>query len=81
MRLSPAPTEPYVLVDDLVTVLDHFGIGRAPVVGCSQGGDAALGLAIARPERVSALVLLAPGISGFPVPPQDPAYAFAVVSS
>lgn len=65
---SPAPAEPYVPLDDLVTVLDHFGIERAPVVGCSQGGNAALALAISRPERVSALVLLAPGISGFPVP-------------
>lgn len=68
---SPAPTTPFVMLDDLVTVLDHAGIGRAPIVGCSQGGDAALGLAITRPERVSALVLLCPGISGFPVP-DDP---------
>ncbi|SDT47671.1 alpha/beta fold hydrolase [Actinoplanes derwentensis] len=65
---SPAPTAPFVLLDDLVAVLDHFGIERAPIVGCSQGGDAALGLAITQPERVSALVLLCPGISGFPVP-------------
>ncbi|WP_430783414.1 alpha/beta fold hydrolase [Actinoplanes sp. G11-F43] len=69
---SPAPTAPFVMLDDLVAVLDHFGVDRAPIVGCSQGGDAALGLAITRPERVSALVLLCPGISGFPVP-DDPA--------
>src|SRR5256714_2406580 len=69
---SPAPTVPYALLDDLVTVLDHYGLERTALVGCSQGGDCALGLAITRPSRVSALVLLCPGISGYPVP-QDPA--------
>jgi pimeloyl-ACP methyl ester carboxylesterase len=60
------------LLDDMVTVLNHFGIDRAAIVGCSQGGDCALGLAVTRPERVSGLVLLCPGISGYPVP-HDPA--------
>lgn len=69
---SPAPTVPYVLLDDLVTVLDHYRIERTAIVGCSQGGDCALGLAVTRPSRVSALVLLCPGISGFPVP-EEPA--------
>lgn len=68
---SPAPTVPYSLFDDLVTVLDHFGLHRVPIVGCSQGGDCALGLAVTAPARVSALVLLCPGISGFPHEP-DP---------
>jgi 3-oxoadipate enol-lactonase len=65
---SPAPTAPYSLLDDLVTVLDHYRLDRVPIVGCSQGGDAALGLAVTAPARVSALVLLCPGISGFEVP-------------
>jgi pimeloyl-ACP methyl ester carboxylesterase len=69
---SPAPTVPYVLLDDLVTVLDHYGVERTAIVGCSQGGDCALGLTVTRPARVSALVLLCPGISGYPVP-EDPA--------
>lgn len=65
---SPVPVVPYSLFDDLVTVLDHFGIDRTAIVGCSQGGDCALGLALNRPERVSALVLLCPGITGYPWP-------------
>jgi pimeloyl-ACP methyl ester carboxylesterase len=69
---SPAPTSPYVLLDDLVAVLDHYGVDRAALVGCSQGGDTALGLAITQPARVSALVLLCPGISGYAIP-DDPA--------
>jgi pimeloyl-ACP methyl ester carboxylesterase len=71
---SPAPTSPYSLFDDLVTVLDHFGLDRVPIVGCSQGGDCALGLAVTAPARVSALILLCPGISGFEVP-DDPGVA------
>lgn len=69
---SPAPTVPYVLLDDLVAVLDHYGLERAALVGCSQGGDCALGLAITQPSRVTALVLLCPGISGYSIP-DDPA--------
>jgi 3-oxoadipate enol-lactonase len=65
---SPAPTTNYTLLDDLVDVLDHCGIERTPIVGCSQGGDTALAFAIAHPQRVSALVLLCPGISGYPWP-------------
>ena len=57
---SPAPTETFVLFDDLLTVLDHYGLDRVAVVGCSQGGDCAIALAVTRPARVSALVLLCP---------------------
>lgn len=70
---SPAPTESFVLFDDLLTVLDHYGLDRVAVVGCSQGGDCAIALAVTRPSRVSALVLLCPGITGFPMP-DDPAF-------
>src|SRR5215472_8805032 len=38
---SPVPVAAFTLLDDLVTVLDHFGISRAAMVGCSQGGDSA----------------------------------------
>jgi pimeloyl-ACP methyl ester carboxylesterase len=44
-------------VADLVALLDHLGIARAHVIGQSMGGWAALGLAVARPERVRSLVL------------------------
>lgn len=69
---SPAPTAKFTLLGDLIAVLDHFGLGPVPIVGCSQGGGSALGLAIAQPYRVSALVLLCPGIPGFERP-VDPA--------
>lgn len=42
---------------DAVALLDHLGLDRAVVCGCSMGGYAALALAEARPERLRALVL------------------------
>jgi len=68
---SPAPAVAFSLLRDLVAVLDHYGLERVAIVGCSQGGGSALGLALEQPSRVSALVLLCPGIPGFPWP-QEP---------
>src|ERR1700749_4273712 len=42
---SPAPTVKFSLLADLITVLDYYGLDRAAIVGCSQGGGSALGLA------------------------------------
>jgi pimeloyl-ACP methyl ester carboxylesterase len=41
---------------DAVGVLDHLGIGRAHVVGWSQGGEIALSLAIHHPDRLLRVV-------------------------
>lgn len=65
---SPAPAGKFSLYRDLVAVLDHFGLDRVAVVGCSQGGGSGLGLAVEQPARVSALVLLCPGIPGYEWP-------------
>jgi 3-oxoadipate enol-lactonase len=65
---SPAPTVKFSLLADLIAVLDHYGLDRVALVGCSQGGGSALGLAIAQPSRVAALALLCPGVPGFPYP-------------
>jgi 3-oxoadipate enol-lactonase len=66
-RSAPA-TEDFTLLGDLVAVLDHFDVQSAHVVGCSMGGGTALELALADPHRVRSLVLLAPGIGGYPYP-------------
>jgi len=65
---SPAPTQKYTLLDDALAVLDHFGVATAHVTGCSMGGMTALELALGCPNRVRTLVLLCPGISGYPYP-------------
>jgi 3-oxoadipate enol-lactonase len=69
---SPAPTVKHSLLRDLISVLGHYDIERAAIVGCSQGGATALGFALDHPERVPALVLLCPGITGFPFGEDDP---------
>jgi pimeloyl-ACP methyl ester carboxylesterase len=48
---------PEAATRDLLAILDHLGVERAHVVGQSMGGWAAMGLAIAHPERVQSLVL------------------------
>jgi 3-oxoadipate enol-lactonase len=49
---------------DVIETLEGHGLGRAALVGVSLGGRVALEVAIARPELVSALVLVAPGLPG-----------------
>ena len=58
--------DPYSDRDDARALLDHLGIPEATVVGSSRGGRIAVDLALETPERVSGLVLVAAGISGFP---------------
>ncbi|HTZ93711.1 MAG TPA: alpha/beta hydrolase [Streptosporangiaceae bacterium] len=65
---SPQPTENFTLLGDAETVLDQLGVGSAHVIGCSMGGLTALELALAQPGRVRSLVLLCPGIGGYPYP-------------
>ncbi|HEY0970951.1 MAG TPA: 2-succinyl-6-hydroxy-2,4-cyclohexadiene-1-carboxylate synthase [Gemmatimonadales bacterium] len=65
---APADAARYAMgpcVRDLVALLDALGIGRCSVLGYSMGGRVALSLALAAPERVSALVLesASPGIA------------------
>ncbi|MCI4350311.1 MAG: alpha/beta hydrolase [Thermoplasmata archaeon] len=60
---APATSE-YSPVRDLVALLDHLGLKRPLIVGPSMGGKIALDLTLAYPERVGALLLIAPGYSG-----------------
>ncbi|HTV21360.1 MAG TPA: alpha/beta hydrolase [Polyangiaceae bacterium] len=64
---STSEDEVHSDVDDLLAVIDGCA-GSAPVilVGASRGGALAIDLALARPERVSALVLMASAVSGDP---------------
>lgn len=46
-----------VFSEDLLALLDHLGIAKATLVAQSMGGWTAIGLAVAHPERVRALVM------------------------
>lgn len=58
-------------IDDLLMVLNHFSIRRAVLVGCSMGGGLAAAFALAHPDRVAGLVLVAAAITGRPKMAQD----------
>jgi len=51
---------------DALAVLDHLGVDRATVVGSSRGGTIALDVALDAPDRVSGVVTIGAGPSGFP---------------
>lgn len=55
----------YSHVRDLVALLDHLHIDRTALVGCSMGGALAIDATLTVPERVWALVPIAPGLGGF----------------
>jgi len=66
---SAAPSAPYSTSDDLKSVLDAVDIRRAALVGLSAGTQVATDFAIAYPDRVTRLVLTAPGLGGMTLPP------------
>jgi 3-oxoadipate enol-lactonase len=49
---------------DLLDLMNHVGIDRAVLIGCSCGGQLALDMALAHPDRVSAVVSVCGGLSG-----------------
>jgi pimeloyl-ACP methyl ester carboxylesterase len=61
-----SPLEPgrFSNARDLIETLESHGFERAALVGISLGGRVALEVAVARPDLVSALVLVAPGLPG-----------------
>jgi pimeloyl-ACP methyl ester carboxylesterase len=61
---SPVPPVAYSHARDLVAVMDAAGIAEAALVGTSMGGRVALEVALAAPDRVSALVLVGSGLPG-----------------
>ena len=66
--LTKADTRPHVPHGDLAEILDRFGIERAHVVGCSQGGKIALDFALTQSARVRSLALISSGLGGYVYP-------------
>jgi pimeloyl-ACP methyl ester carboxylesterase len=59
-------------VDDALAVLDAYVLDSAVVIGCSMGGRTSIDLTLSHPERVRALVLIGPAVSGAPEPTYEP---------
>ena len=53
-------------VNDLLALLDQLALPEVVLIGNSRGGAIALDAALEHPDRIAALVLLAPAISGAP---------------
>lgn len=62
---TPLPGRPFSHVEDVRALLDHLGIERTDLVGNSFGGRVALDLALAHPDRIGALVLVASALTGW----------------
>ncbi len=56
---------PYSNHEDLFALLQHVGIEKTVIVGCSWGGKIALDFALAYPDMVTALVLVGTGLGGY----------------
>ena len=63
-RSSPA-SGPLCRRDDLDLVLNALEVTRAHLVGCSNGGQICLDLALEQPQRVASLTLVGATPSGF----------------
>jgi 3-oxoadipate enol-lactonase len=61
---TPYEPKPYASARDVIELMDEHGLERAALVGVSLGGRVALEVALAMPERVSALVLVGSGLPG-----------------
>ena len=61
---STGPATPWSWQDDTVGVLDGLGIQRSALVGLSLGGKIALDVALAHPDRLWAVVGVAPALGG-----------------
>jgi 3-oxoadipate enol-lactonase len=68
---SPAPVAAYTHLADLTAILDHLEVAHAVLVAHSGAGSPAMSLALAEPQRVRQLILVAPGVQDYPWPTGD----------
>jgi pimeloyl-ACP methyl ester carboxylesterase len=61
---TPLEAGPFAHARDVIEVMERESFGPTGLLGVSLGGRVALEVALARPELVSALVLVAPGMPG-----------------
>lgn len=71
---TPSVAGPFSHHQDLYALLQHLGIWRAHLLGCSMGGSACLDFALTYPAMANSLILVGSTPSGYranqPLPPQ-----------
>ncbi len=70
---SAATEKGFSSVDDLIALVDYLGVRSTSLVGLSLGGRIAIDFALVHPNRVEKLVLMGPGLSGYPFNANDDA--------
>ena len=79
-RSSPVDT-PVSNRRDLLSVLEHLGVERAHLVGCSMGGATILDFAIEHPEMVLSLTLVCSVPGGFELQGEPPPHLFEMMAA
>ena len=69
---SRAQDEPFSHIEDLKSIIQHFGCADVHLIGSSQGGKIAIDYTLANPDGVKSLILVAPAVSGATIPTQFP---------
>jgi 3-oxoadipate enol-lactonase len=67
---TPPAEQPVRRADELLALLQALEVPRAHLLGVSNGGATAIDFAVLYPHMVGALIVVAPGLSGF-VPPDQ----------
>jgi 3-oxoadipate enol-lactonase len=62
---SPAPIEPFRHYEVIHGLIQYTGFKSVNIAGCSLGGRTAIEIAIAYPQMVDSLILIAPGLIGY----------------
>lgn len=62
---SPPPTKPYSDAEDLYSLLQWLQLEKAHLVGLSLGGSIVIDFALAHPQMVDTLILVAPDVNGY----------------
>jgi len=71
-----AAEPPFSPRQDLLSLLDYLNIHVTYLLGLSGGGTVALDFTLEHPERVDALILIASGLSGYPLRMNEAIQAF-----
>lgn len=78
---SSAATGPANRRDDLRRLLDALDVQRAHFVGCSNGGELMLDLALEQPQSVASLTLVGATMSGFEMVGEPPRHIMEMIEA